>query len=96
MSMESQALHLLPECTEYTKTLGIEWNTVSDHFQLTISELPPLDNVTKRVLVSDVSKMFDVFGWFSPSSILMKVLFQWLWELKVNWDDTVPVSVKEP
>ena len=32
----------------YTKTLGIEWNANSDHFRLTITELPPLSNVTNR------------------------------------------------
>ena len=93
---ESQSLHSLPESTEYTKTLGIEWNTVSDQFRLTISPLPPLDNVTKRFLISDVSKTFDVFGWFAPSTILMKILFQRLWELKVDWDEEVPASIREP
>ena len=46
----------------YTKTLGIEWNANLDHFQLTIADLPPLTNVTKRLLFSDITKMFDVLG----------------------------------
>lgn len=66
-----------------------------DHFRLTIAELPPLNNVTKRVLVSDVAKTFDVLGWFSPCTIKMKILFQQLWELKVAWDDPVPESIQE-
>lgn len=33
-------IHALPETSKYTKTLGIEWSTVSDHFCLMISELP--------------------------------------------------------
>ena len=45
---ESHSLCALLESTEYTKTLGIKWNTVMDHFRLTIAKLPPLDNVTKR------------------------------------------------
>ena len=43
----------------------------SDQFRLTIAKLPALDNVTKRLLVSDIAKTFDV-GWldgFSPSTI---------------------------
>ena len=44
---ELQSLCTLPEATEYTKTLGIEWNTVMDHFWLTVAKLPPLDNITK-------------------------------------------------
>ena len=31
---EPQSLYSLPESTEYTKTLGIEWNTVSDQFRI--------------------------------------------------------------
>ena len=92
---ESHSLCALPESSEYTKTLGIEWNTVMDHFRLTIAKLPHLDNVTKRVLISDVGKTFDVLGWFSPCMIKMKILFQQLWEMKVDWDDTVPDAIRE-
>ena len=41
---------------QYTKTLGIEWNASQDHFRLTIATLQPLENVTKRSLVSDIAK----------------------------------------
>ena len=85
---ESHSLCALPESTEYTKMLGIEWNTVVDNFRLTIAKLPPLDNVTKRFLMSNVGKTFDVLGWFSPCIIKMKILFQQLWEMKVDWGDS--------
>ena len=65
-----------------------------DYFQLTIAELPPLERVTKRFLVSDVAKTFDVLGWFSPSTIMVKVLLQRLWEQKIEWDEEVPLSIK--
>ena len=85
----------IPDIDTYTKTLGIEWNAVADCFRLTVAELPPPVNVTKRFLVSDVAKTFDILGWFSPSIILVKILLQRLWELKVDWDDVVPQSVRE-
>ncbi len=72
---------------EYTKTLGLEWNTTHDPFRLTISKLPSPDILTKRILVSNVAKIFDVLGWFSPTVIKMKVLLQRLWEAKLDWDD---------
>ena len=59
------------------------------------AKLPAIHNTTKRFLVSDVSKTFDVLGWFSPCTIKMKILFQQLWEMKVNWDDKVAESVCE-
>ena len=60
-----QPIHPMPDDQEYTKTLGIEWNVALDHFRITIPDLPPLDNLTKRMLVSDIAKTFDVLGWVS-------------------------------
>lgn len=88
-------MHSITDTESYTKTLGIEWNSNSDHFRLTIADLPPLANVTKRLVVSDVAKTFDVSGWFSPAIIKVKILLQRLWELKVDWDDPVPHLIKE-
>ena len=79
----------------YTKTLGIEWSAVADCFRLTMAELPPPVNVTERFLVSDVAKTFDILGWFSPLIILVKILLQRLWEMKIDWDDIVPQSIRE-
>ena len=73
----------------YTRTLGVEWNATTDHFRLTIGSMPQLHILTKRSLVSDVAKTFDVLGWFSPSIILMKILLQQTWEMKIGWDDPV-------
>ena len=56
---ETQCTHLIPSPDEYTKTLGMEWNANMDHFRLTVAELPPLHDITKRVLVSDIAKTFD-------------------------------------
>ena len=61
-----------------------------------ISELPLLNNITKRVLIFDVSKTINVFWCFSLCMILMKILFQRLWQLKVGWDDAVLESVRGP
>ena len=73
--------------------LGIEWNSTQDCFRFTVCELPPLSNMTKHALVSDISKLFDVLGWFSPSIVKMKILLQQLWELKLSWDDPVPQHI---
>ena len=87
---DSQVTSPLPTMAEYSKTLGMEWNSVLDHFRLTVSKLPSLENVTKRALVSDVAKIFDALGWFSPTTVKMKILLQRVWEAKIGWDDVVP------
>ena len=75
--------------------LGVEWNANMDHFRLTIAKSAPLidDNLTKRALVSDIATMYDVFGWFSPSTIKAKILLQQVWEKGIGWDDPVPSSI---
>ena len=92
---EVQPLHLLPTNDEYKKTLGIEWNASKDHFRLAHADPPPLENLTKRGLASDVAKTYDILGWFAPATIKMKILLQTLWEEAIDWDDPVPPHVKE-
>ena len=58
----SHEVHPISETNEYTKTLGLEWNVTMDQFHLTVSNLSSTENVTKRVIVSDIAKIFDVLG----------------------------------
>ena len=92
---DTPTVQTLPSPDEYTKTLGIEWNTTLDHFRLTVAELPPIISITKRALVSDIAKTFDILGWFSPAVIKVKILLQRLWEQKIDWDDQVPTRIYE-
>ena len=80
----------IPDHDQFTKTLAMQWNSSTDHFCLTVAKLPSGENITKRALISDVAKTYDVLGWFSPTMIKVKILFQQLWELNVGWDDPVP------
>ena len=91
----SQSIQLWQDATEYTKTLDIEWNPSSDQFHLTVSKLPISDHITKQLLVSDITKTFDVLGWFAPSIIKAKILLQRCWEQKLNWDDPVPSAIHD-
>lgn len=92
---ESHFTQVIPEPTGYTKTLGIEWNSKEDVFRLAITDPPAADNLTKRLLTSDIAKTFDVLGWFSPSVIKAKILLQKIWERKVDWDEIVPQDLLE-
>ena len=73
----------------HPKALGLEWDSRLD---LMAPALQPSTNyqTTKRGVVSDVSKTFDVLGWISPSVLVMKLLYQKLWQLKTDWDDDIP------
>ena len=91
--LDSNSTYVISDPEEYTKTLGLEWNTNMDHFCVIVANLPPLENVTKRLLISDVAKTFDVLSWLAPSIIKAKILLQQLWEQKVDWDNSVPEPI---
>ena len=52
-----------------------------------------MDKVTKRGFVSDIAKMYDVLGWFSPTIIKVKILLQRVWETGVDWDQEIPQTL---
>ena len=92
---DTKSTQEMPSTEEYTKTLGIQWHVPKDCFKLCLPSPTPLETLTKRGLVSDVAKTFDALGWFSPSTIKAKILMQQLWELKVDWDDSVPDEIHD-
>ena len=92
---DSREVHTFSEVNKYSKTLGTEWNIATDQFHLHISEPPSVNVMTKRNVVSDVAKVFDALGLFSPVTVKMKILLQRLWETKLDWDDPVPDHLLE-
>ena len=82
---DSCKVHTFSEANNYSKTLGIEWNVATDQFRL---KPPSVNKMTKRNIVSDVAKLFDVLGLFSPATVKMKILLR-LWEIKLDWDDNL-------
>ena len=92
---DTHATIALSESDQYAKTLGIEWNASSDCFRMSVTALPPVECMTKRSLVSDVSKVFDALGWYSPTIVKAKILLQKLWLERLDWDEPVPDEILE-
>lgn len=67
---------------------------VTDMFYITASKSLSTESVTKRTLVSDIAKVFHVFGWFVPTVISMKILLQRVWEEGIDWDYPVPEAIR--
>ena len=61
--------------TECTKTLGVEWTVFLYELSLAFTKLPDYDEVSKRVVVSDIAKVFDAMGWYSPVVIKIKFFY---------------------
>ena len=73
------------------KVLGVEWNSTQDTMSTSLC-LPTEFASTKRGIISDVARTFDVLGWLAPTIVRMKILYQQLWELKLAWDEPLPES----
>lgn len=85
--------------TENNKTLGIFWNPLRDSIQYKVqdfkdNELKDID-ITKRSVLSLISKIFDPLGLISPIVVQGKILMQEIWKNKVSWDDNIPLSLAE-
>ena len=74
------------------KALGLEWNSSTDCMCPSIHP-PSSYRTTKRGIISDVSKTFDVLGWICPVILPMKILFQSLWEKDQEWDGSAPPDI---
>ena len=88
--------NVVKEITEdgrFTMILGVEWSSTLDAFRPRISRLESDRALTKRILCSEIAKIYDVLGWWSPATIKMKILLQRLWEYGIDWDETLPVEI---
>ena len=76
------------------KALGLEWDSRNDCMSPAINTVTTYRK-TKRGIISDISRTFDVMGWIAPTILPMKILSQQLWEKGQEWDGAVPKEVEE-
>lgn len=76
------------------KTLGLNWNSKSDTLFFTINIQTNKRKVTKRVILSLISQVFDPLGLIGPCTVEAKIMMQGLWLDKCGWDDEVSYDIK--
>ncbi|GFV69659.1 integrase catalytic domain-containing protein [Trichonephila clavipes] len=79
-----------------TKTLGLLWKPHPDSFAFKISPMTSnCDNliVTKKSVISTISRIFDPLGLIGPVITRAKILLQFLWQLKLDWNDPLPSNL---
>ena len=81
--------------TGLAKTLRVSWNTRTDLFTITISAPKHAENLTKRIMLSDISQVFDALGWFATATIFIKILIECNWEQNVVWDEQISEDINE-
>ena len=75
--------------THHPKALGMYWDASNDVLFVSTGTFTH-QTTTKRSIASDIARTFDVLGWLAPATVTMKILFQKLWELRLEWDEEVP------
>ena len=75
---------------QFHKVLGVSWDLKSDEF------LPLVDlddtvpkKLTKREVLSCLSKIYDPCGLVSPAVTPLKIVVQDCWKEKLGWDEEV-------
>lgn len=73
-----------------SKILGLAWNQSNDCLTFTLEE-PPTVKLTKRIVLSSLSSIFDPLGLLTPVLITGKLFMQRLFTgFKTGWDDPLP------
>ena len=75
---------------ESVKVLGMRWLATSDAFSFSIASLPDGLCITKWIVLSYLSRLFDPLGIAAPYVMGIKCLFQDLWRAGLQWDDELP------
>ena len=74
------------------RALGIQWNISKDYFSLNIRF--NRRKLTKRVMLSIISSIYDPLGFTSPFVLEGRQLLQHLCNQNVQWDETVNEELK--
>lgn len=74
-------------------TLGLRWYNFNDEFGFKMNAFKEAKRITKRVILSEITKMYDPLGLLAPFTILCKILMQKLWVAEIGWDDAVPKDI---
>ncbi|XP_065074715.1 uncharacterized protein LOC135698599 [Ochlerotatus camptorhynchus] len=75
------------------KTLGIQWQPSSDTYSYAVPEWSTRIVITRRVVASDLAKLFLPLGLLGPVVVLAKIFVQSLWQTTTSWDE--PLTPKQ-
>ncbi|XP_011685488.1 PREDICTED: uncharacterized protein LOC105448541 [Wasmannia auropunctata] len=75
------------------KTLGLSWCASKDVLRYSVRSIDRAERVTKRIMISEIAKIFDPLGILGPVLLYAKKLMQQLWQCKLEWDESIPPSI---
>ena len=79
--------------SEHSKVLGLCWDSLCDTLNYDLNMINHPKRITKRVILSVTSQIFDPLGLIGPIIMKAKIILQQLWMLNLGWDESVPMSI---
>lgn len=73
--------------------LGMQWNQGADTFHFSYSPYAEHKVVSKRIILSEISMLFDPLGLIDPTMVIAKLILQDLWKLGAQWDKSPPLHI---
>ncbi|XP_055526180.1 uncharacterized protein LOC129718951 [Wyeomyia smithii] len=100
-SNDPKVLNEIPEdlqekCISFKETgientvcaLGLIWNSIDDFFTFDVeSSSREITSSTKRMVLSDIGRLFDPLCFSGPIITRTKLIMQQIWRLGLKWDD---------
>lgn len=95
--IDRENLHTLDsKINESIKTLGIRWQPDNDVFYFDVKLISLTNNTfTKRIILSDIARLYDPLGLLSPVIVKAKIIMQKIWKYNLNWDEIVPSDITQ-
>ncbi|GFX98302.1 CCHC-type domain-containing protein [Trichonephila clavipes] len=87
----------IPSESTTSLVLGLIWDKNSDTLEIDSESLKydEKEKITKRKILSLVSRVFDPIGFLAPVMIQPKILLQATWKTKEAWDDEVNDEIRK-
>lgn len=76
------------------KSLGLIWKPIADEFNFKVTPNPIHVQLTKRMLLSDLNRVFDPLGFLAPVLVKGKIFLQQLWQMKSDWDSVLSEEIQ--
>ena len=73
---ESKGLSISIEPHLENNALGVHWDVGNYNIYVSVPHLNFMQCPTKREITSSAAKVSNIFAWFSPSVVLVKILLQ--------------------
>ncbi|XP_018376530.1 PREDICTED: uncharacterized protein LOC108769819 [Trachymyrmex cornetzi] len=78
----------------FSRVLGIHWDQNKDTLHFSHKDNADYSSTSKRLILSEVARLFDPLGLIGPVIVTAKIIIQELWQTGHQWDESVPQSIQ--